>query len=703
MILRQVLFLTRQAHHYKQELQMLYNRDLSWLGFNFRVLQEAADKNVPLFERIKFLSIFSSNLDEFFRVRYPSIFAFTKLSGKTQAQFSAGYNEDVPSKMQSEINRQLEIFGKTLETDILPELKENGINFYYKNEIREEHIREIREIFLSSVLSFIQPIFLEGNFTQKFVPENNHLYLIVTLKGTDGISQRHAVINIPSRRLPRFFILTPINGEEYVIFIDDIIRNNLNCLFPGSEIVGVYSIKFNRDAELKLEEEFSDELLYKIEKQLKKREYGPPSRFLYEQDMPRNVQLFLAAVFELKFEEMFAGGRYHHLSDLSSFPTFNKQLKYEKQKPLPLTDIMDCGDIFNILNTKDILLHLPYHSYNPVLSFFNQAAVDIGVTEIFITLYRVAADSHIVNALISAAKNGKKVTAFVELKARFDEANNIKWSREMRNAGIKIIYSLPHIKVHSKIALIKKKQGNDIVSYSILSTGNFNEITAQFYTDHVLMTSDPFIILELIQLFKYLQKDSRSTPKPRLKFDKLLVSQFNMVERFENLIDQEIHKASLGQEALIRIKVNNLEEPHMISMLYKASQANVKVQLIVRGICCLVPGIANLSENITVIRLVDRYLEHTRLFMFGAGNNPEVIMGSSDWMTRNLYHRIEVCVSIMNIALKQELVEYFNVQWRDNDKAVILSANLEQHKVEAGEEKKQNAQQIIYAYLQNRI
>jgi polyphosphate kinase len=682
---------------------MLYNRDLSWLGFNFRVLQEAADKQVPVLERLKFLGIFSSNLDEFFRVRYPSVFAFSKLNSKIQAQVSMGYHEDVPEKMQNEINRQLEIFGSTLENEILPALKENGIVFYYNSTIREEHQQEIREIFLSQVLSFIQPIFLEGNFKNKFEPENNRLYLVVSIKGADGISQRHAVINIPSDRLPRFFVLTPYDDEQYVIFIDDIIRENMMCLFPGSEIIGVYSIKFNRDAELKLEDEYNDELLYKIEKQLKKRDFGPPSRFLYEKDMPRNVQLYLASAFDLKFEEMFAGGRYHHLSDFSSFPSFGKPLKYEKFKPLSQPETMDCGDIFNILNTKDVLLHLPYQSYNPVLSFFNQAAVDTAVTDIYITLYRVAADSHIVNALISAAKNGKKVVAFVELKARFDEANNIKWSREMRQAGIKIIYSMPHIKVHSKIALIKKKKGSDVVSYAILSTGNFNEVTAQFYTDHVLMTSDPFIINEMVQLFKYLQKDERDTQKPRLRFEKLLVSQFNMVERFEKLIDAEIQKAALGEEALIRIKVNNLEEPHMINLLYKASQANVKVEMIVRGICCLMPGIPAISENITVLRIVDRYLEHTRLFIFGAGENPEVIMGSADWMIRNIHHRIEVCVAIKNMSCKKELVDYFDIQWRDNDKAVVLSPNLEQYRVQPGEGEKLNAQKTIYEYLQSRV
>jgi polyphosphate kinase len=682
---------------------MLYNRDLSWLGFNFRVLQEANDKSVPLYERIKFLSIFSSNLDEFFRVRYPSVYAFSKLSRKTQLQVSVGYNEDILEKMQSEISRQLDIFGQILTKEIIPELKTQGVFFYYETPIRKEHEIEIREVFLSQVLSFIQPIFLEGNFSTRFIPENNYLYLVVTLKGPDPGGVRHAVINIPSQKLPRFFVLTPLDGMEHVIFIDDIIRENLSCIFPGHEIMGVYSIKFNRDAELKLEEEYSEDLLGKIERQLKKRDYGPPSRFLYEHNMPRNIQLYLASAFDLKFEDMFAGGRYHHLSDLSSFPSFSKGLKYEKWKPLASTDIMDCGNIFNVLNTRDILLHLPYQSYNPVLSFFNQAAVDVEVSEIYITLYRVAADSHIVNALISAAKNGKKVTAFIELKARFDEANNIKWSRRMRDAGIRIIYSMPRIKVHSKIALIKKTSGVDTVSYAILSTGNFNEITAQFYTDHVLMTTDPLIIKELLVLFKYLQKDEKLDNRPKVKFEQLLVSQFNMIERFEKLIDQEIQKAHLNEDALIRIKVNNLEDPHMISLLYKASQAGVKVNLILRGICCLMPAIPGISENITVKRIVDRYLEHTRIFLFGASDNPEVIMGSADWMIRNLHHRIEVCVSIKNITCKRELIDYFQIQWADTDKAVVLSPNLEQHPVDVNGQEKMNSQKTIYHYLQARI
>lgn len=681
---------------------MFYNRDISWLGFNFRVLQEAADKGVPLYERLKFLSIFSSNLDEFFRVRYPYIVAFSKLNRKTQMQVSIGLNEDLPAKIQTEINRQLEIFGSILKHDVIPQLKEHGIVFYYNTSVRKEHIAEIKEIFLSQVLSFIQPLFLEGNIRQQFLPENNRLYLVVTLKNENNAMLQHAVVNIPSDKLQRFFVLTPYDDFEYVIFIDDIIRENLNCLFPGLTIEGVYTIKFNRDAELALDDEYSGDLSQKIERQLRKRDYGTPSRFLYEISMPRNVQLFLASAFGLKFEEMFAGDHYHNLKDLSSFPIFNKSLHYEKRSPLSSPGLMDCGDIFQVLNSKDLLLHIPYQSYNPVLSFFNQAAVDAAVTDIYITLYRVAAESHIVNALISAAKNGKNVVVFIELKARFDEENNIKWSRQMKKAGIKIIYSLPGIKVHSKISVIKRRSGAQTLSYAILSTGNFNEITAQFYTDHVLMTTDPFIITELLQLFNYLQKKNSKDETPKLKFEKLLVSQFNMMERFEKLIDEEIQKVKLGEEAMIRIKVNNLEEQQIIGLLYKASEAGVKINLIVRSICCLMPGIPGLSDNIIVRRLVDRYLEHTRIFIFGAGDNATVIMGSSDLMNRNLHHRIEVCVEMNNINCKKELIDYFNIQWSDNVKMTELSPTHEQHRV-TGENEKINAQQAIYNYLQSSV
>ena len=682
---------------------MLYNRDISWLGFNFRVLQEATDKEVPLFERMKFLSIFSSNLDEFFRVRYPALIALSRLNEKTKFKASIETTDDIAEKIQQEVNRQLNFFGAALTQEIIPELKMNGIGFYYNTPIRTEHLREIKEIFLSNVLAFIQPILIDDKSRHHFMPENNQLYFVVTLKEMEQGTLKQAIVNIPSNKLKRFYTLTPLEGVEYVIFLDDIIRENLQLIFPRLQIESVYSIKLNRDAEMNLSDEYSGNLLNKIEKQLKKRDIGMPSRFLFESTMPRNLQLFLAAAFSVKYEDMFAGGRYHHLSDLSAFPVVDKKLHFQKFIPLASAKIMDSGDIFNLLEQQDILLHLPYQSYNPVLSFFNQAAVDADVTDIFITLYRLAADSHIVNALISAAKNGKNVVVFIELKARFDEANNIKWSRVMKEAGISLQFSLPQIKVHSKIALVKKKTAGRELYYAILSTGNFNEVTARFYTDHLLMTSNMAIIDELQQLFSFLEKGRNEIGDQKIKFNELLVSQFNMTTEFEKRIAQEIKKAKKGIAARIRIKVNNLEEPGMISLLYKAGKAGVQVELIVRSVCCIASDIDEPNVNITVRRIVDRFLEHTRLFIFGTDDEALVIMGSADLMTRNLYHRIEVCFPVRDAMCSKELVDYFDMQWADNSKAFQLLPDNQYKclKPEIGDII--NGQQSIYQYLKERI
>jgi polyphosphate kinase len=677
---------------------MLYNRDISWLGFNFRVLQEAADQTVPLFERLKFFAIFSANLDEFFRVRYPSIVAFSKLNRKTQIQAKSEFEENLPEKAQNEINRQLQVYSSILNQSLLPELNKEKIHLYYNEPIREEHVGEVREIFLSQVLTFIQPLFLNADLRTHFIPENNYLYFIITLRSPGEQTLRHAVVNIPSEKLKRFFTLSDIDDVNYVIFIDDIVRENIQCLFPGFDVAGVYSIKFNRNAELRLDEEYDPDVLGKIEKQLQKRQYGPPSRFLYEAGMPRNVQLFVASAFDIKHEEMFEGGRYHNLSDFAKFPTFGKNLFYPELKPISFPGPTNCGDIFDVLNKKDILLHLPYDSYNTVLSFFNQAAVDASVTDIYITIYRVAAESHILNALMSAAKNGKNVTVYVELKARFDEENNIKWSRKLKDAGVQIVYSPANIKVHSKIGLIKRRIGEQTVCYCILSTGNFHEVTARFYTDHVLLTTDPIITEELMQLYRFLLKKKRE----KVQFDTLLVSQFNMKDRFEKLIEQEIEKVRMGKDGLIRIKVNNLEEPSMIHSLYKASNAGVQVQLLVRSVCCLVPGIEGLSNNITIKRIVDRYLEHSRIFIFGCDDDCEVVIGSADWMNRNLHSRIEVCVPVKDKTCKQELLDYFKFQWQDTDKAVTLNSALENMKEMTGIGEALNAQQSIYDYLKSR-
>ena len=675
---------------------MLFNRDLSWLSFNHRVLQEAKDATVPLYERLRFLSIFSSNLDEFFRVRYPIVAAFSKLNKKTIKKESFLTEDDFAEKIQHFINQQLNEFGDILINELIPVLKEKGIFFYYNKPLLPQHVAEAKQIFLSRVLSFIQPVFLSAESAYDFLPENNHLYFIVTLTNSHKNMVSHVSINIPSHKLSRFFELSPIDGVNYVVFIDDIIRENINIIFPGQTIESIYSIKFNRDAEISLGDEYTANVLEKIEKQLSKRDVGAPSRFLFEQGMPSYLQMFLATLFKADMKDMFEGGRYHNLSNLFNFPAFDKSLFYKKQEAIHYPPIAG-GDIFANVSSKDVLLHLPYQSYIPVLSFFNQAAVDADVKEIYITLYRVAAESHIVNALISAAKNGKKVTAFIELKARFDEANNIKWSRIMKDAGVKLIYSDPSIKVHSKIALIKKETAGKKLCYAVLSTGNFNENTALFYTDHVLMTNKQEVCNELEMLFEYLQS-KKHAPKKSIVFKELMVAQFNLIDQFEMLINKEIAKHKNGLPAKIRIKVNNLEEPYFINLLYKASAAGVSIELMVRSICCLVPEKEKISENIIVKRLVDKYLEHTRLFIFGADHDAVVAMGSADLMTRNLRRRIEVCIDIKDQNCRQQLIEYFQLQWQDNTKSSrILNDGEQLRQTVSGTE--HNAQNDIYAYL----
>lgn len=684
---------------------MYHNRDISWLGFNHRVLQEAADPSVPLLERLKFISIFSSNMDEFFRVRYPVIALYSQLKEKTLNKITPVVEKKLPEKVQHIVSQQLEEFGNIIHSRLLPELEANGIVLYYNRPVPDMYKSQIRELFFSRVLAFIQPVFIEESFQDNFFPGNNKIYLFVLLKKEGKDSLSHAVINIPADKLPRFFKLETSNDEQHIVFLDDIIRDNLDCIFTGFTIHSCYSFKVTRDSELYLDEEggIGKNILKELEKQLAKRDLGSPTRLLYEKGIPSSLQKFLASSLGLKHDELYEGGRYHNLSDLSSFPVSRKDLEYPSLQQLKPIGLEYCGDIFRQIEEKDLLLHFPYESYNPVLAFFNQAAIDPDVQSISVTLYRVASESHIVNALISAAKNKKRVQVFVELKARFDEANNIKWSKEMVKAGVTIIYSIPLIKVHSKIALITKKTNKGIKGYGYVGTGNFNETTARFYTDHALFTARDEVIKDLQHLFNILEKEKRPQKDAVNEFNHVLVSQYNMVPAFEEEIMKQIKKKKKGQEAVIRIKINNLEDIYMIDLLYKAGKAGVKVQLLVRGICCIAPGKEKLSENIEVKRIVGQFLEHSRIFIFGVGEDSKIYIGSADWMTRNLQHRIEVCIPVTDSMLKEDLTNYFDIQWNDTVKAVSLDEDLNQVRLNnLSDHDQETPQQKIYGYLKNR-
>ena len=648
-----------------QPKDTFFDRDLSWLSFNARVLVEAQRKAVPLMERLKFLSIYSSNLDEFYRVRMPAIMALGRLESDDNVKQSAKLK-----RINAAIHRQLNQFGKTLTRNILPDLIGQGVNLLINQQFPKALRREIEDIFFQEVAGFIHIVELTGEGS--FFPENNKLYLATTIQTAEGESRCY-ILNIPSDRLPRFYSIT-YNEAPHIIFLDDIIKSNINKVFPGLVCLSCNSFKITRDAELDLKDEFEGNLAKKIEREIARRDHGLATRFLYDPTTPQNTLELLGQQFGLQKATFVVGGTYHNLKDLSALPLKDKSFFYQGWTCKKLRIKPDGVKLLDYLQRKEILLHPPYHSYDTVLRFFNEAAIDEDVKRIYVTLYRVAKDSRIANAMIQAARNGKKVTVFVELKARFDEANNIKWAKRMKEAGVDIIYSIPELKVHAKLALVKRKKNDKTEYFGLLSTGNFNEGTARFYTDHILMTSNPKMLAEAEELFRFLKKRKKPSHPNSLTFHHLLVAQFNLQSRFVELIGREIANARKGRPASIVIKLNNLEEKVMIAKLYEASRAGVSISLIVRGICCLVPGVDGMSENIKVIRIIDRYLEHGRIFIFHNNGKQEIFMGSADWMDRNLYRRIEVCFPVYQKAMKEEIGQMITLQLSDNAQAVRIDS-----------------------------
>ncbi|RZL50577.1 MAG: polyphosphate kinase 1 [Pedobacter sp.] len=650
---------------------LFFDRDLSWITFNGRVLDEAGKADVPLLEKIKFLSIYSSNLDEFYRVRMPVLLALAKLSKKDNNNINI--QDDLLDKANALIEQQQHAYGKILREIVKPQLQENHINFIYGHDIPEILENEVRRYFVSQVLAFLQPVNLK-TARSSFFPKNNELYFLITL--LEAGKEQTIILNIPSNNLPRFYKI--VKGDEtFVLFLDDIIRNNFDILFRNAKITGCFSFKITRTAEIDLKDEYAGDLAKQIEKQLTKRDFGLATRFLYQPGVPEETMTLLTDKLNLQNSNLVAGGRYHNLKDLASFPINIDKLSSISWPKINYPAVNKGISLYDEILTKDILINPPYQSYDSVLRFFNEAATAVDVEEIYITLYRVASDSKIVNALISAAKNGKKVFVLVELKARFDEANNIKWANKMKDAGVDIIYSVTALKVHAKIALVKRRSGLRIVYTGLFSTGNFNETTANFYTDHVLMTAHQEMLREMELVFMFLAKRVKPTNPDLIKFQYLLVAQFNLQQRFVELIDREIELANQGKPASIIIKLNNLEEKILIAKLYDASRAGVKVQLIVRGICRLIAGVKGMSENISVRRIVDRYLEHGRIFVFNNAGNEEIYMGSADWMNRNIYRRIEVCFPILADDLKKQIKQFLTLQLADNLQAVMLNETLQ--------------------------
>ncbi|WP_090554321.1 polyphosphate kinase 1 [Pedobacter hartonius] len=674
------------------------NREISWLYFNERVLQEAADETVPLIERIKFLSIFSSNLEEFYRVRVATMMRLSNLNDKTKELL--GFN---PKKILNEIKnivvRQERKFEQLFQATLINELAQNRIFILNDTQLNVARGEFVREHFRDRILSNLVPIMVD---LDKPFPElkDRYLYFFVRMKKKAGKKdEKYALIELPPN-LPRFLVLPETNGLKFIILAEDIIKYCLDDIFYifKYDEMDAYSIQLTRDAELDIDKNVSEKFVEELKASLDKRKKGKPMRLLYDTEMPFDMLGVLVAKMKIEAESLIPGNRYHRFGDFIRFPNVgDKSLEYAPTIPLKVHGLHRTQSIFDKLAERDYLINLPYQSYDYIILFLREAAIDPKVTAINITLYRLAEDSRVINALINAAKNGKKVNCLVELKARFDEQANIFWTNRLEEEGVQVNYGLTDYKVHSKICLVTRIEKGRPVYYANLATGNFNEKTARLYCDHSIFTSKKEITHDLIKLFSALNKKTVATG-----FKHLIVSPLDTRNKFYHLIDREIRIAKSGKPAYLIFKVNSLADEGIVEKLYDASNAGVRVKLIVRGICCLIPGVKGFSENITVISIIDKFLEHARIFIFGNNGKEEVFLSSADLMSRNFEHRVEVGFPVLDQEVKQEIRDIIDFQLQDNVKSrdITRMNNNKYHKNRIST--KVRAQVQTYNYLKTK-
>lgn len=669
----------------------LKHRDINWLSFNERVLQEAEDKINPLYERIKFLAIFSANLDEYFRVRVSQLRQIKRVEKSIRKKLALRPNK-VTKQILEEVKSQQQKFGKIYFDQIIPELAENGIHLVDSENFSKEQKKFAASYFNENIAKHLELKNINFSVESDLFLENNVLYFAITFTGNDKLG----ILNIPTENCGRFVSLE----KNRITFLDDIIRNEIPSLFPKEEISGIFEIKLSRDAELYIEDEFDGVLAEKIYNSLQQRSDGQATRLLYDSAMPQEVQKQLRKLLNLGKIDMMPGGRYHNFLDFFTFPdpTDNKELHNEELPPVKHKVLENADNYFTEISDKDQSVHFPYMSFKYVEIFLDKAAEDPDVEEIKISLYRVADESELTNSLLKALKNGKKVTVFVEAKARFDEENNIIWGRKFEEKGATVIYSYPKIKVHSKIMLVVRKEGEELKNYAYIGTGNFNSKTSKIYCDHAVFTANKSVTKELSRLFKVLEG---SLIVPREK--NLFISPFSTRRNFTALIMNEIEIAQSGKKAAITAKMNSLEDPEIIEWLYKASNAGVQIRLLVRGFTCLVPGVKGMSENIYITSIVDRFLEHGRIYLFENGGDSKIFFGSADWMTRNLDRRIEVIAPVVDDDIIEEFNDILNIQLNDNVKARILDDAETNKYVEKKKDEPAIRSQIeIYNYLKKK-
>ena len=674
------------------------NRELSWLSFNERVLQEAESASVPLLERVRFLAIFSSNLDEFFRVRVASLRSLLELRRKKRKKKGLD-----PTELLREIHAvalaQQERFGRVFREEILPGLHEAGIDLVDEREVDGERRTSIEDYFLEHVAEQLEPVVLGREDSPPFLRDHT-AYLVAELQpgrgnGTVTAEPELGIVEVPSPPLPRFLSVAGPGEGRCIIFLDDVIRLNLHHVFPGRVVAGAYAIKVSRDADLYLDDEFDAVLKKAIKKSLKKRETGAPIRFLYDMLSPQAIVARLTTYFGLSDGDLIKGGRYHNLNDLGDLPVGDvPDLEFAPMEVLPHPTLEGGASVLDLIGAKDRLLHFPYQSYGYVLPLIQEAASDPDVDGIWISLYRVSSRSEVVKALIEAAENGKDVLAFVEVQARFDEELNLKWAERMEVAGIRVIHGTRDIKVHAKLCLIRRREGDASRLYALLATGNFNEKTARVYADHALMTADPRLTEEVHRVFGLLSGEDVSPD-----FEHLLVAPQHLRDRFNTLIDAETEAARQGRPSGITAKMNSLQDRAIIDKLYEASEAGVPVRLVIRGICCLRPGVEGLSDSIEATSIVDRFLEHSRMFVFHADGADNLYLSSADWMTRNLNRRVEVAFPVYDPDARRELRHVLDLQCADDAKARIIDEHQRNGFAQESAGAKVRSQFDTYRYL----
>ncbi|XAW90017.1 polyphosphate kinase 1 [Vibrio sp. CDRSL-10 TSBA] len=677
--------------------KLYIDKELSWLSFNERVLQEAADKTVPLVERIRFLGIFSNNLDEFYKVRFSDVKRRILINRERGGNDS---NKHLLSRMQSKAFKLNQDFDN-LYNDIILEMARRRIFLVNETQLDEAQQRWITKYFHKEVLPHITPLLMKDDIDVLQFLKDEYAYIATDLK--KGDESHYALIEIPTDHLPRFVMVPEQKGKrrKTIILLDNIIRYCLDDIFRGFfdyDSLNGYAIKMTRDAEYDLSHEVEYSLLELMSEGLNQRLTAMPVRFVYERDMPEQMLNFLCEKLQIShYDSLLPGGRYHNFKDFIGFPNVGRD--YLENRPLPpikCADFEGYLNAFDAIKAQDILLHYPYHSFEHITELVRQASFDPKVVSIKINIYRVAKDSRLMNSLIDAVHNGKNVVVVVELQARFDEEANIEWSRVLTEAGVHVVFGTPGMKIHAKLLLITRREENEFVRYAHIGTGNFHEKTARIYTDFSLLTADKDLTNEVRNVFGYIENPFRP-----VNFNHLIVSPRNSRNQLYRLIDEETANAQAGKKAAITLKVNNLVDPGLVNKLYAASSAGVQIKMIIRGMCSLVPGVEGISDNIRIISIVDRFLEHPRVLITHNEGNPKVYISSADWMTRNIDHRIEVTAPVRDERLKQRIIDIINLQFTDTVKARVIDKEMSNRYVNRGNRKKVRSQLAIYDYLKN--